>query len=192
MLVGQRVGSLFQHCIGVMDSHHSWTQTTMTKLSSFASNIGTVYYCPFCFRKFATPLENSQILQSLASSYMATVECSWTFLTLHEKFLSLSALLAANAVSRTHFQLRQLLTSRESSTLSRKSLHFAQRKLLRTHWALPGWSEKTPLTLNVSDFHNVESWSTPGVRDFLKHQLILQCQKFLQEAVTFNYMLNSS
>ncbi len=163
----------------------------MTKLSTFASNIDTVYYCPFLW-KICYPLKNSQILQPLANSYMATLECSSTFLTLHEKFLSLSALFATNTVSRSHVQLHQLLTSRERLMLSRKSLHFGQQKLLRTHWALPGWSEKTPLTLSVSDFHSVESWSTPGVRDFWKHQLILQRQKFLQEAVTFSYILNSS
>lgn len=99
----------------------------LTRLGTFANDIGTVCYCPFCCG------ENSQILPSLASSYMSTLECSSTFLTLHEKFLSLSALFATNTVNRTHVQLHQLLTSRESLMLSRKVLHFGQQKLLRTH-----------------------------------------------------------
>ncbi len=37
---------------------------------------------------------------------------------------------------------------------------------------------------SVSDVHSVESWSTPGVKDFLKHQLMLQCQKRPLHSVT--------
>lgn len=102
----------------------------------------SILLCRSCYL-----LKHSQIRRSLANSYMSTLECSSTFLTLHEKFLSLSALFATNAVSRTSVQLHQLLTSRESLMLSREALHFGKHKILRTHWAVPGGSEKTPLTL---------------------------------------------
>ena len=49
-------------------------------------------------------------------------------------------------------------------------------------WSSSRRIHKDTYTLGVSDFHNVESWSTPGVKEFLRPQLILHFKKFLQEA----------
>lgn len=105
-------------------------------VSTISNSIAPVFYCPLLFFfwwRSGYLLNHSQIQQSLGSSYMSTQECSSTFLTLLEKFLSFSALFATNAVSRTSVQLHQLLTSRESLMLSREALNCGKHKPLRTY-----------------------------------------------------------
>lgn len=63
--------------------------------------------------------------------------------------------------------------------LSRKALLLRKRKLFG---AVPEGSTRILHTLGVSDFHIVESWSTPGVKEFLRPQLMLHFKTFLQEA----------
>lgn len=102
---------------------------------------------------------------------MSTLECSPTFLTLHEKFLSISALQqrceqnTLPAPSAVNQQGALDVVQRGSALLAAKAF----KNTLNSSSRISRYFSQ----FTGSDSHSMESWSTPAD----KHQLIVQCQK---------------